>query len=38
VTPLMGGFEDKTHQAQSAPTKRLVLRGFALMGGIVIKN
>jgi predicted membrane protein len=38
VTPLMGGFEDKTHQAQSVPTKRLVLRGFAIMGGIVIKN
>jgi len=38
VTPLMGGFEDKTHQANSLPTKRLVLRGFAIMGGIVIKN
>jgi predicted membrane protein len=38
VTPLMGGFEDKTHQVQPADSKRLVLRGFAIMGGIVIKN
>jgi predicted membrane protein len=39
VTPLMGGFEDKTHPStQPLPGKRLVLRGIAIMGGIVIKN
>ena len=39
VTPLMGGFEDKTRPStQPLPAKRLVLRGIAIMGGIVIKN
>jgi predicted membrane protein len=39
VTPVMGGFEDKTRRStQPAPPKRLVLRGMAMMGGIVVKN
>jgi hypothetical protein len=39
--PLFGGFVDETHQMQEAdPTKvkRLIIRGTALMGGIVVKN
>jgi predicted membrane protein len=39
VTPLMGGIEDKTRPAQQGTSgKRLHVRGFAIMGGIVIKN
>jgi predicted membrane protein len=37
VTPLMGGLEDKTRPSSNA-SKRLVLRGFAIMGGIGVKN
>ena len=37
VTPLMGGLEDKT-RPPSTSTKRLVLRGVAIMGGIGVKN
>jgi predicted membrane protein len=38
VVPLMGGVEDKTRPPQTATAHRLVLRGFAIMGGIEIKN
>lgn len=39
VTPLLGGVEDKTRPAQQgAGGKRLHVRGFAIMGGIVVKN
>jgi hypothetical protein len=38
VVPLMGGVDDKTRPPQGATTHRLVLRGFAIMGGIEIKN
>jgi predicted membrane protein len=38
VVPILGGFEDKTHPAQGATAHRLELRGFAIMGGIEIKN
>ena len=38
VVPLMGGVDDKTRPPQSATAHRLVLRGFAIMGGIEIKN
>lgn len=38
VVPLLGGVEDKTHPPQGATTHRLVLRGFAVMGGIEVKN
>lgn len=34
---LLGGFEDKTRRPLDAK-KRLVLRGFALMGGVEVKN
>lgn len=38
VTPLLGGFDDKTRPAQGASAHRLVIRGFAIMGGIEVKN
>jgi hypothetical protein len=36
-TPIMGGFEEKT---VGAPTsgKRLVIRGYAIMGGVEVRN
>jgi predicted membrane protein len=37
VTPIMGGLDDKTRPAASA-SKRLILRGVAIMGGVGIKN
>ncbi len=36
-TPILAGFEDQT-QAPSTPAGRLVITGFALMGGVEIKN
>lgn len=36
--PLMGGVEDKTRAPQGAMTKRLIIRGIVVMGGVVIKN
>ena len=38
VVPLLGGVEDKTHPPQGTTAHRLVLRGFAIMGGIEVKN
>jgi len=38
VTPLLGGVEDKTRAPQGSTAHRLVLRGFAIMGGVEIKN
>lgn len=38
VVPLLGGVEDKTHPPQGTTAHRLVLRGFAVMGGIDVKN
>jgi len=37
VTPLMGGVEDKTRVPQTTD-KRLVVNGFVVMGGVVVKN
>jgi predicted membrane protein len=36
--PLMGGFADTTHPSQGGPQKRLVIKGFAIMGGVETKN
>jgi hypothetical protein len=33
----MGGFDDKT-RPPADPSKRLVLRGFVIMGGVEVKN
>ena len=38
VTPILGGYEDKTRPPRGATKGRLVVRGFAIMGGIEIKN
>ena len=38
ILPLMGGVEDKTRPPQGATAHRLTLRGFAIMGGVEIKN
>jgi predicted membrane protein len=39
VIPLMGGFENKTQSiAEAGGSQRLVLRGYAIMGGISIGN
>jgi predicted membrane protein len=35
--PFMGGFEDKTRPPKES-TKRLVIKGTAMMGGLEIKN
>jgi len=37
VTPLMGGYDDKT-RPQKESTKHLVIKGTTVMGGIEIKN
>jgi cell wall-active antibiotic response 4TMS protein YvqF len=43
VLPIMGAFEDKTRPARSgesveSPRPRLVIKGFAIMGGIEVAN
>ena len=38
IVPLMGGVDDKTRPPQGATAHRLILRGFAIMGGVEIKN
>ena len=38
IVPLMAGVEDKTRPPQGATAHRLILRGFAVMGGVEIKN
>ncbi|MYM90606.1 hypothetical protein GTP91_25965 [Rugamonas sp. FT82W] len=36
-TPIMGGFEEKTVPPPT-PSKRLVVRGYAIMGGLEVRN
>ena len=38
ATPILGGFEDKTLQPASNAAPRLVIRGYAIMGGVEIGN
>lgn len=38
ATPLMGGFDDKTRPPQGGSNKRLVVKGYAIMGGVEISN
>jgi hypothetical protein len=38
VVPLMAGYEDKTRAASTAPAKRLVVRGFVIMGAVEVTN
>lgn len=37
-SPLMGGFDDKTRPPQGGQVKRLVIKGYAIMGGVQISN
>lgn len=38
-TPIMGGFEEKTvPPAASSVPKRLILRGYVIMGGVEVRN
>jgi predicted membrane protein len=37
ISPIMGGYEDKTRPPKES-TKRLVIKGTTIMGGIEIKN
>lgn len=36
--PLMGGFDDKTHPPTGGSNKKLIVKGYAVMGGMEIKN
>jgi predicted membrane protein len=36
-TPIMGGFEEKTATPPDG-SKRLVIRGYAVMGGVEVRN
>ena len=38
VTALMGGVEDKTRLERTGQSKRLILQGSAIMGGVSIRN
>jgi predicted membrane protein len=38
ATPLLGGFDDKTRPPQGGSTKRLIVKGYAIMGGVEISN
>jgi hypothetical protein len=38
VRPFMAGFEDKTRPSSAAPTRRLLVRGLAVMGGVEVGN
>ncbi len=38
ITPFMGGMEDKTGSSERSSDKRLILRGFVMMGGVEIIN
>ena len=38
VATLLGGFTDKRRPTTTLPTKALILDGFAVMGGIEVKN
>ncbi len=38
VIPFMGGYEDKTRPTGTVPTKRLIVRGAVVMGGVEVKS
>jgi len=37
-TPVLGGYEDQTHQDIQADPKRLAIQGVTILGGVVVKN
>jgi predicted membrane protein len=38
VTPVLGGYEDKTRPLRDGTNQRLLVRGLVIMGGVEIKN
>jgi predicted membrane protein len=38
VTPILGGYEDKTSPVRDAANQRLLVRGLVIMGGVELKN
>jgi predicted membrane protein len=36
--PILGGFEDKTRPPKGESKKQLIIKGYAVMGGVEIKN
>jgi predicted membrane protein len=38
VIPILGGFEDKTRPPRDGSAKTLFIKGFAIMGGIEVRN
>lgn len=38
ATPILGSFEDKTRPPKGGSEKRLVIKGYAIMGGVEIRN
>jgi predicted membrane protein len=38
VVPILGGFEDQTRPQRGAANHRLIVRGFAIMGGVEVKS
>ena len=38
VTPILGGYDDKSTPVRDGVTERLVVRGMVIMGGVEIKN
>jgi len=38
VTPILGGYEDKTRRVPDGTNQRLLVRGLVIMGGVEIKN
>jgi predicted membrane protein len=38
VTPVLGGYEDKTRPVRDAANQQLLVRGLVVMGGVEIKN
>ena len=38
VTPILGGYSDKTQAPAGEPGRHLTVRGFVMMGGVEIKN
>jgi predicted membrane protein len=36
--PILGGYEDETHRPSADTRKRLIIKGYSIMGGVEVKN